>query len=1194
MKNLSRFTPIPLLPSPRLFLAGCAALAFSSSALAVCTATATNACLSDQPIQSASTVKPNVIFVLDNSGSMVWDLMSQDSALSGTVNTGKYCRENFQYNTVYYNPNIDYTAAVPKDATSNSMGSQTFTNAEDDPFATTFTYTNLSLYTSAGFCAEGETTTCSTPTTTAKNNYIANPTANPLPTTNYQPAFYYKYTGVGSPGTACSANSNYTRVIVGASSCVVGNDVTACPTGTDERVNFANWYSYFRTRILMMKSGMSTAFSSITDKIRVGFHTINSPNSGNSSGRSLNIADFAATQKTAWYTALWSIVPTGGTPLQDALARVGNYYANSGTMTGLSGDPVQYSCQKNFTIMSTDGYWNSGSTSVGDQDKTIPSAMPIMQGNTVYNVADTGLTQGAQFPRPYYEGTTASSDSLADVAMYYWVKDLRTSGSVSANNVPTTTSDPAYWQHMNTFTIGLGVNGTLTYPDDLAALTSGTKNWPVPVADSLSAVDDLWHAAVNGRGQYYRATDPTSLSSSLNAALKAVTNTPTYGVGPSTSTSNFKAPNQSDFTTYVASYRVINWSGDVKKYTVDPTTGLKTGTALWSAEKQLDSQVNPGLTSTVNATAFKTARYIVTRKEDGTKVAFTWPTLSSTQQTALCYKVTPPGTGACVAGDTTLVDYLRGDATWEGDYGIATSAGMSRYRNRHDTTETTYYKRSLIGTIANAGPVYVATEPHNYQETSNPGFAALKNATRAPAVYVPANDGMVHALDAATGNEWWAYVPSLVIPTGTDENGNEKGLRAVSYQDSGAPAYNHHFYLDATPELGAIDPVRTGGPITTTSSSGTWINLLVGGLGKGGKGYYALDVTAPATTLDLAKSAVKWEFPSAADSTHAPVISGGKMGYSFGRPIIAKTPAWGWVVIVSSGYDNSDGYGYVFILNAATGALLETLKTTETSPGMPYIAGLSLATDSTVNEIYGADLNGSAWRFDLSIPSGANMRASSISKIFSSSSSTPITSEPTVAVDDNDGSRWVFFGTGQYLDVPDRATTGTQYLVALRDGTYNLPRVTGGVAVSLSTLTAVSSLTSGVASAPSGWRYALPTSGERSVVKPNADLRTVFFASLIPTTDACSPGTSGYAYGLEYSTGMSRLMNGGSLVSSYYSATGIADISIQTTGKTATSSGKPQAVISTPDGKSISIGLDTSKIYSGTRHVGWRELLNEY
>jgi type IV pilus assembly protein PilY1 len=786
--------------------------------------------------------------------------------------------------------------------------------------------------------------------------------------------------------------------------------------------------------------------------------------------------------------------------------------------------------------------------------------------------------------------------------MYYWVHDLRTTGTKAPNNVKPSTADPAYWQHMNTFTIGLGVNGTLAYPGDWDALQpDGNKNWPATPSGGdtvttspgvLPKFDDLWHAAVNGRGGYYRATDPTSLAAGLTGALKAISGASSYGVAAAASTSDFRSPDETDFTTYASSYKVINWSGDISKYVIDPTSGLKTGSPLWSASKQLDIKANPGLSSPVNATAY-TTRNIITRTEAGSAVEFTYATLSATQKTALCYKASP-GTGPCILtspDNASLVNYLRGEAAYEGDYGTA----GTRFRNRHDTTESFYYKRDLMGTIVNAKPAYVAMERRIYQEGTDPGFTAFRTASlsRAPVLYAPANDGMVHALDAATGNELWAYIPGLVIPTGTDEDGFEKGLRALSYQDGGAPAYNHHFYLDATPGVEAVDFSRsTGVPITASSPSGDWRSILVGGLGKGGKGYYALDVTSPASTVATAKSAVLWEFPSAADSSHSPVVSGGLMGHSFGMPIIAKTAAWGWVAIVPSGYNNSDGFGYIFVLNAKTGALLHTAKTPGAAPGLAHITTLAKTNNRVVTQVYGGDLNGTLWRFDLTGTAPPSVGV----QIFSSSSDTPITSEPNVSVDTNTGDRWVFFGTGKYLDVADRTTAiPSQYLVALHDGTVDTPG-TGGV-VPLSALTPVTDLMAGVTSGSNGWKYELSSHpGERVVIKPVADLRTVVFASAIPTTNPCAPGLVGYAYGLEYSTGKSRLMVGGAVVPYYYSDTGIAGITLMTSGKDPTtgSRGDAKIRIDTRGGGSVGVALDTRKINSGTRHVGWRELLNEY
>lgn len=1127
-------------------------IGLGSQAYGACTPTPTNTCLADQPIQSASNIKPNIMFILDNSGSMAWKVMSKDTGTTDSSMNGENCYKNFQYNGVYYNPNVDYKAIIPVDYLNNPMPTQTFAAASNDPFISGSGTNDLR----------------------SKNYkvYSSHPVAYP---------YYFKYIGSGSPGNNCAAPGDYQLVKVSATSCVVSGDVTSCPYGADERENFANWYSYYRTRINMMKSGMSIAFAALDDKFRVGFHTINSPSATNSDGGSLNVNDFAAVQKSNWYAKLWKQVPHDGTPLQAALQRVGNYYAGSAG-SGLSGDPVQYSCQRNYAILATDGYWQSGWGTRGNMDKTVPSSMPIKQGESAYDASSTGLTQGATFPKPYYEGSSASSGSLADTAMYYWITDLRPSGSVSANNVPATPTDPAYWQHMTTFTIGMGVNGVLAYPADLPT-SSNSINWPAPVGNTLTTVDDLWHAAVNGRGQYYKATDPKTLTNSLTAALKAIITVPTLGVGPSTSTNDYRSPDQNDYTTYEASYRVINWSGDVKKFNIDRTTGNRTSTTpVWSASKQLDLKVNPGLTSTVSPTAY-TSRNIVTRTESGSVVDFKYGSLSSSQQTALCYKAAP-GTGPCVPGDTSLVDYLRGDAAYEGEYGKP----GKRFRLRQDAGETGYYKRDLIGSIASAGVSYVAADTHVYEDVADPGFSAFKTSTesRAKTVYAPANDGMVHAFDAANGDELWAYIPSFVIAQGNDSNGKEKGLRALSYQDGGAPPYNHHFYLDATPEVGAVDFARTGGPITGVSPSGQWRNILVGGLGKGGKGFYALDVTTQATSSSAAKTAVLWEFPSAADGSHASVISGGQMGYSYGRPIIAKSYNYGWVVLLPSGYDNADGYGYIFVLNAKTGALLETLKTPSPAPGMAHISYMASVKNNYVAQVYAGDLNGSVWRFDF----GQVPLVPRVAKIFASSTTMPITSEPNISIDGNTNDRWVFFGTGRYLDVDDRATTTSQYLIALRDGDISNPKTVITVP-GLSDLAMVSdTLTGATGSTAIGWKVPLTLTGERVVVSPLADVRTAVFLTLAPTTDPCSPGVQGNVFALDYGSGKTHLMtSSGTLIPSSLCDKGCAGAVIERNRK-----GEIVIKVTMANGEIFEKTLNTKGLLSGTRRVGYRELVTDY
>ena len=175
-------------------------------------------------------------------------------------------------------------------------------------------------------------------------------------------------------------------------------------------------------------------------------------------------------------------------------------------------------------------------------------------------------------------------------------------------------------------------------------------------------------------------------------------------------------------------------------------------------------------------------------------------------------------------------------------------------------------------------------------------------------VYVGANDGMLHAFDEAAGTEVWAYVPSFAFDATPD-----KGLAMLAKKE---PFFKHQMFVDSTPVVADVD------------IGGTWKTVLVGGLGKGGKGYYAIDVTAPSGVADEADAAanVLWEF------------SDTELGYSHGKPLIAKTYADGWVAILPSGH-NSGGKGKLFFVSLADGTLLRTLETTVGSAGTP--SGLS-------------------------------------------------------------------------------------------------------------------------------------------------------------------------------------------------------------------------------------------------------------
>jgi type IV pilus assembly protein PilY1 len=209
-------------------------------------------------------------------------------------------------------------------------------------------------------------------------------------------------------------------------------------------------------------------------------------------------------------------------------------------------------------------------------------------------------------------------------------------------------------------------------------------------------------------------------------------------------------------------------------------------------------------------------------------------------------------------------------------------------------------------------------------------------------------------------------------------------------------------------------------------------------MGKGGKSYYAIDVTFPTAVIDetTAASQVLWEFKNA------------DLGYTYGRPFITKTHAagWGWVVIVASGYNNASGLGKIFFIDAATGSLLKTMSTGSGTPGSPsglaHVAGYTKDYhNQLVEQIYGGDLYGHFWRFDVSDSDPNKWSVVELATLTDAGGAPqPVTTPPQIEVDLVNGvDRWVFVGHGRLLDDTDltdpKIDDQQQTLYAIRDGT---------------------------------------------------------------------------------------------------------------------------------------------------------------
>ncbi len=824
-----------------------------------------------------------------------------------------------------------------------------------------------------------------------------------------------------------------------------------------------------------------------------------------------------------------------------------------------------------------------------------------------------------------------TANTLADVAAYYYNTDLRsdtatgadatgtctgpviapatTANNLCTDNVPVIGRNVNTRQHMVTHGLALGAQGMMVYspyqnstsgqrvyiPDywnqpsgdfyDVANgslsspstgicpwQASGNCNWPTPSADSAANIDDLWHAAVNGLGSYFSAQDPASLADSLRAVLQEIIRVPRPGTAAAAATSNPNVTTADNFV-FSSSYLSLDWYGELVMQRIGSDGRL--GSQQWSAMQLLDCATTPwranrayapgdvynasnrcwvvetGYTSgtsfgdTDYAAAFRltgtpVSRNILTVNASNSLVQFDWTNLDATQRAmftepAITFQSATAGltqfctvgskclsaTAKTAAAGEALVNFLRGDRSNEG----------SLFRTR----------KRVLGDIVSSEARYVRAPLQSYADAGFSDYKATM-ATRTAMVYVGSNDGMLHAFDALTGTETWAFVPPAVLP-------EMYRLADVDYTSK------RRYFVDGTPEVGDICPTAP----TTACTGSQWRTILVGGLNLGGKAFYALDITNPASPRFL------WQFTNA------------NLGYSYSNPRITKLKSGRWVVIVASGYGVADGVGRLFVLDAATGALINTISngvgTAAAESGLARITARAptAVTNNTVEAVYGGDLLGNVWRFDVNGDVGASGTDAQLLVQLRGpapgNAPQPITMRPTVT--SISGRPVVMVGTGRYLGLTDLPTTDIQSIYAIKDtlgsSMLTTPRGSGSNFVQ-QTITdtvcpagasttvcspnqVVRTATSNVVDwgTKNGWYVDLPIAGERAVTDQTLALGTLAFSTIVPQTSSsggqsCTadqpPSAKSYLYYLNYETG--GAIAGGNTVAGVFVADGVA------------------------------------------------------
>ena len=949
-----------------------------------------------------------------------------------------------------------------------------------------------------------------------------------------------------------------------------GNTFPSGRSYTDEMQNFANWFTYYRKRHLMLNAAMGSVLNDIAG-IRAGVVYFNTLTDVTMYDLSVSDVVTRAKNNKALIERFYKQPEAKGTPTHAVLNYVGQQFQRTGTDA-----PIQFHCQINAAFVVTDGFANADSAvkkdrnnvSINDVDGDDSRAMPY---NRQYSPA--GRTD---ISHPYADKT--QKNTLADIAMYYYVTNLNPAllptGKVPVDlNDTSPNADRNTNLHMNTYGLGLGAKGTI-FGIDQAKTKDPFKNvftWPtLPNANgSPTTIDDLWHATINGRGSMLSSQDVDSTRIAIESVVSEIMSKNTTSAAAVIASPNLTT---ADNTLYTSSYDATNWTGSLHAWAINPSTGVVSKTDKWNPSVQARLDARPA-----------ESRVIVTY-DGATGIPFTYDTLTSDQKAKLDNHTSTPSKSDAEA----VINYLRGDRSNE-------------YNPLDETrTELPYrYRAHLLGDIVHAQAGLLHPPDEEYEDPGYKTFATTKQ-NRKRLILQGSNDGMLHAFNITTGEEAWAYIPNRVI---------EEGLLPALTKKTG---FLHHFYVDGTPTIADVDFNQLPG--THPATNPDWHTLFIGSLQKGGRGFYAIDVTSPESMTDAASVASKvlWEFPKHSDSPDAENI-----GYSFGRPVVVKLSDNKWYVLVSSGYNNGettggDGKGWLFLLNPETGDVVYKFATTAGTPknpsGLAYIAAFKDKGNISAETrfVYGGDLLGNIWRFDLNTPDdetsvGPERLALLVDK---QGNPQPITTAPQIANTDLLGTGkkpLVFYGTGRYLDtvdIPDEKTvsqtqtiyglldTGTEIgsdAVSLRtqlvEQTFTAPAGTEG-----SKTRKLSKNTVDYTSGKRGWYVDLNVPGERINVDPILAFGILVFGSNIPSDDICLPGGSSYLNYFDFKTG------GFATGSLAYSSTQLGTSMIVGLMFIRTADGKMKVMLTDSRGNTPVFDSPMIGGVNGIRRATWHEL----
>jgi type IV pilus assembly protein PilY1 len=697
------------------------------------------------PLTVQAVADPNILVTFDDSGSMSWGAVPDDKVSSTAAR-----RLAHRWNPLAYNPFVVYEAPYSL-ALDGTRMTTSFRAAPINGFDPAGGVENLATnYQSHWSYTAGAANAGYGSNTLYGNGRAA---MDPRNVNHWDGqlrfpvgrAFFYSFYNDLGPGNAVPAPgtnpSTFVRNTVVPAGCAgladVNNDRcyirVSVPAAHEE--NFARWFSFYRTRWLLSVTGANIAFYDLPTNYRVAWQGLTrcagfnlSSNCVGTDGvhRANPIRPFTnAAHRSRFFQWLHNTPHLGNTPLIAAATRAGDFYRTTGVESPIANQPgismtgpdgvATSACRANYHLLFTDGIWNGGGSAIGNVDG-VPRTLP---DGTAYA------------PIPPF--TDVWSGTLADVAFRDWAQDLQPTipnevipyYPTGDTNYWNPRNDPARWQHVVTFTVGLGLSGFLdglagrpawggsTYTGSYANLLAGTLAWLQPANDSVNNAADLWHAALNSRGEFFSADDPTTLRDAFRRIIARI-NAGQTSSGQLASTGNRVSSGSLMFEVL---FDPRQWTGTVRAYNLN-SDGTR-GSLAWTTDTTFTTGAGRNLVTWNTATS--------------SPRPFAWTAFSPTEQSAW------------FDNSIALFNYLAGDRTLEG----------APYRVRD----------KLLGDIVGSDLVVNGKLDLGYSALPGAAGTSYKSfvQSKRPMLYFGSNDGMIHGF-RANGTEAFGYVPSAALP----------------------------------------------------------------------------------------------------------------------------------------------------------------------------------------------------------------------------------------------------------------------------------------------------------------------------------------------------------------------------------------------------------------------------------------------